>query len=108
MVKTFKSKVPFPFEIMEVSSQAVSILEEECFFDEQFDKPDEAKTLFYEHFANSLIKKFIDGHDLIWEQIEFETMISKVSIEQAVNELESQNLVDIFTNEDGEKIIVLK
>lgn len=108
MVKTFKSKVPFPFEIMEVSSQAVCILDEESFFEEQFDNPDEAKTLFYEHFANSLIKKFIDGDDLIWEQLEFDNMVSKVSIEQAVNELESQNLVNIFIGEDGEKIVVLK
>lgn len=108
MVNTFKSKVPFPFEIMEVSSETVCILEEQNYFDEQFDNPDQARTLFYESIAHSLVKKFIDGDELIWGQQEFEIMLAKLCVEQALNELESNNVIDIFENEDGEKIVVLK
>lgn len=108
MVETYKSKVPYPLEVSEVSSEAVQCLEEENYFSEQFDFPEQARTLFYEKFASSLIGKFIDGSELIWIQNEFEKLVIQASVEQSVNELEIMNVVDVFEDDCGEKIIVLK
>lgn len=108
MIETYKSKVPYPIEVSEVSSETVQILIEENYFDEQFDYPEQAKTLFFDKFATSLIVKFIDGTDLMWEENEFEVLVIKTSVEQIVNELELKNLVNVFEDERGEKIVVLK
>ena len=108
MVETYKSKVPYPLEVSEVSSEAVQILEDENYFSEQFDYPEQAQTLFYEKFATSLIQKFVDGSEIIWTENEFEKLVILASVEQSVNELEIMNLVDVFEDGSGEKIIVLK
>jgi hypothetical protein len=108
MVKTYESTVPYPLVVSEVSSEVVEILEEENYFSEQFDYPEQAKTLFFDRIASSLIPKFIDGGELIWGKDEFTKLIMQVSVEQSVNELESKNLVDVFEDESGEKIVVLK
>jgi hypothetical protein len=108
MLKTYKSKIPYPSEVSEVSCEVVTTLEEENYFTEQFEDPEEAKTIFYDKFAGSLIKKFIDGHELMWSDEEFGKLIMQASVEQAVNELEKKDLVDVFEDELGEKIVVLK
>jgi hypothetical protein len=108
MVETYKSKVPYPLEVSEVSSDAVRILDDENYFSEQFDFPEQAQTLFYEKFASSLIQKFVDGSEIIWTESEFEKLVILASVEQSVNELEIMNLVDVFEDGSGEKIIVLK
>ena len=48
MLKTYRSKIPYPSEVSEVSTEVVTTLDEENYFTEQFDQPEEAKTLFYE------------------------------------------------------------
>ena len=108
MVETYKSKVPYPLEVSEVSSDAVRILDDENYFSEQFDFPEQAPTLFYEKFASSLIQKFVDGSEIIWTENEFEKLVILASVEQSVNELETMNLVDVFEDGSGEKIVVLK
>jgi len=102
------SVVPYPLEVSEVSSETVKILEEENYFSEQFDFPEQARTLFFDKFAGSLIQKFIDGDELIWQESEFEKLVIQVSVEQSVYELEIMNLVDVFEDDFGEKIVVLK
>lgn len=108
MIETYKSKVPFPIEVSKVSSETVQILTEQNYFEDQFDYPGNAMTFFYEKFGTSLVQKFIDGNELIWEESEFEILIVKISVEQIVNELELNEVVNIFEDEHGEKIIVLK
>lgn len=108
MAETYKSTVPYPFEVSEISSEAVEILENENFFNDQFDYPEQAKTLFYDKLASSLIVKFIDGVELMWEENEFEKLLIQASVEHAVNELESKKLVDVFEDDFGEKIVVLR
>jgi hypothetical protein len=108
MIETYKSKVPFPLEVSAVSSEAVELLEDENYFSEQFDNPEEAKTLFYEKFGSSLIGKFIDGIELMWNETEFEKIVIQASVEQSVNELEEKQYVDVFEDDEGEKIVVLK
>lgn len=108
MIETYKSMVPYPIEVSEVSSETVRVLTDENYFEEQFDYPEQAKTLFFDKFASSLIIKFIDGTELIWEENEFEILVIKTSVEQIVNELEIKNLVNVFEDERGEKIVVLK
>lgn len=108
MVETYMSVVPYPLEVSEVSSETVKILEEENYFSDQFDYPEQARTLFFDKFAGSLIQKFIDGDELIWHENEFEKLVIQASVEQSVNELEIMNLVDVFEDDFGEKIVVLK
>lgn len=108
MIETYKSQVPYPIEVSEVSSETVQFLIEENYFEEQFDYPEQAQTLFFDKFAASLIIKFIDGTELMWEENEFEILVIKTSVEQIVNELEIKNLVNVFEDERGEKIVVLK
>lgn len=108
MLKTYKSKIPYPSEVSEVSSEVVCTLEEENYFTDQFDYPEEAKTLFYDRIAGSLIQKFIDGIELMWDDEEFCKLIIKTSVEQSVIELERRNIVDVFEDEKGEKLVVLK
>ena len=105
MLKTYRSKIPYPSEVSEVSTEVVTTLDEENYFTEQFDQPEEAKTLFYDKFANSLIKKFIDGDELMWDDEEFGKLIIQASVEQAVNELEEKDLVVVFEDDNGEKNI---
>lgn len=108
MAETYKSTVPYPFEVSEISSEAIGILEGENYFNDQFDYPEQAKTLFYDKLASSLIVKFIDGVELMWEENEFEKLLIQASVEHAVNELESKKLVDVFEDDFGEKIVVLR
>lgn len=108
MIETYKSKVPFPIEVSEVSSETVRILNEEKYFEEQFEYPEQAKTLYYERLASSLIIKFIDGCELIWCDQEFQDLIVKSYIEQLVNEMEFNKIVNVFEDESGEKIVVLR
>jgi len=108
MIETYKSKVPFPTEVSAVSSEAVELLIEENYFSEQFDSPEEAQTLFYEKFGSSLVIKFIDGVELMWSEDEFAKIVIQASVEQSVNELEQKKFVDVFVDDDGEKIVVLK
>lgn len=108
MTEKYNSKIPFPLEVCEVSSETIQILESENFFVEQFEFPEEAKTLFYERFGESLIKKFIDGDELIWSENEIGELINKACVEQAVDELEKKGIIDVFDHDDGEKIVVLK
>lgn len=108
MTEKYNSKIPFPLEVCEVSSETIQILESENFFIEQFEFPEEAKTLFYERFGESLIKKFIAGDELIWNENEISELINMASVEQAVEELERKGILDVFVHDDGEKVVVLK
>lgn len=108
MIETYESKIPYPYEVSEVSSETVQILDEENYFNDKFDYPDKAKTLFYEKFAASLIVKFIEGIELTWAEKEFEAIMVHASVEQSVIELEIMKLVDVFDDDNGDKIIVLR
>lgn len=108
MIDTYKSKIPFPNEVSQVSSHTVKVLEEEEYFTDNFDYPENAMTLFYEKFAASLILKFINGVELMWCDDEFQVLIVKISIEQIVNELEFKEVVNVFEDQDGEKVVVLR
>lgn len=108
MIETYESKIPYPYEVSEVSSETVQLLDEENYFNDKFDYPDKAKTLFYEMFAASLIVKFIEGIELTWQENEFEAIMVHASVEQSVFELEIMKVVDVFDDDNGDKIIVLK
>lgn len=108
MVNTFNSTVPYPYEVTEVSSEAVHMLDQENYFIDQFDYPEDARTLFFDKFAVSLISKFIDGIELMWNDSEFTKLVIQASVEQSVNELESMNMVDVYDDGTGEKIVVLR
>lgn len=108
MIKTYESKIPYPHEVSEVSSETVQLLDDENYFNDKFDYPDKAKTLFYEMFASSLIKKFISGIELTWQEREFELIMVHASVEQSVIELEIMKVVDVFDDENGDKIIVMR
>lgn len=108
MIQTYESKIPYPHEVSEVSSETVQMLDDENYFDDKFDYPEKAKKLFYEKFASSLIGKFIDGTELTWQEREFETIMVHASVEQSVLELEIMKVVDVFDDDNGDQIIVLK
>ena len=108
MIKTYESRNTYPHEVSEVSSETVQLLDEENYFEDKFDYPDKAKTLFYEMFAASLIKKFIEGIELTWHENEFESIMIHASVEQSVIELEIMKVVDVFDIDNGDKIVVLR
>lgn len=108
MLDAINSTITFPQEVRDVAQQAVNILEEQSYFDDNFDDLENARVLFFEKLGLSLIPKFIEGYELIWDENEFEIIIVKATVEHAINELERNNLVDVFEDGDGEKFVVLK
>jgi len=108
MCETFHSKMTLPIEVSEVASEAVIILEDQNYFNDTFHFPEKAKLFFYESLGKSLIKKFINGAEIMWSDNEFFKLIVVVGIEHTVNEMEEMKIVDIFEEDCGERIIVLK
>lgn len=96
MTITIKSRTTFPCEVSRVSNEAVLLLEEQGFFTSQFNQTEEAKTLFYNRFSESLLSKFIDGDDIEWEEEEYQRIFSRVCVEHAVFELECEGEIHRF------------
>lgn len=96
MTETIKSKTTFPKEISRVSTNAVLSLENQGYFNVQFEKVEEAKSLFYDRFSESLLSKFISGDDIEWKQEEFEKVLLLASVEHAIYELECEGKVHRF------------
>lgn len=91
-----KSKTTFPNEVSRVSTEAVLSLEKQGFFTSEFNSVDEAKSLFYDRFSESLLSKFISGDDIEWDRKEFERVFSQASVEHAIYELECEGKVHRF------------
>jgi hypothetical protein len=96
MTELIKKRTTFPSEVSRVSSKAVFALERQGFFTSEFNQAEEAKSLFYDRFSESLLSKFINGEDIEWENDEYERVFSVASVEQAVYELECEGKVHRF------------
>ena len=96
MTGTIESKATYPKEISRVSTHAVLTLEDQGYFNDQFEKVEEAKTLFFDRFSESLLSKFISGDDIEWEREEFEKVLFSASVEHAVYELECEGKLHRF------------
>lgn len=96
MTQFFNCNTTFPNEICEKSSEAVIYLDECGYFNTEFNHPDDAKTLFYEKFCESLIPKFISGNELEWDFDELYALIIDSSVRHGINELENEGIVHVF------------
>lgn len=94
----FNSHKTFPQAISDKSSEAVLHLDEFGFFEQEFNCPEDAKTLFYEKLCESLIPKFIKGAELTWDAEELYALIIDSSVRHGINELENEGIVHVFDN----------
>lgn len=79
-----------------MSTEAVQDLDDQGFFASEFNQTEEAKTLFYNRFSESLLSKFINGDDIEWEEGEYDQIFSLACVEHAVFELECEGELHRF------------